>query len=95
MPQMAIHTVELSRTKLRTLPFVVRSGRGPVKPASARRAHAMYNFFSSKIYEILHERRAGVMHQFLTANSTVHVRYFFKNTVCASENSRTKFARDK
>jgi hypothetical protein len=46
----------------------------------------MYNFFSSKIYEILHERRAGVMHQFLTAqlNSTCTI-FFQKYCMCERE----------
>jgi hypothetical protein len=31
---------------------MVRSGRGPFKPARPRRARAMHEFFLSKIYEI-------------------------------------------
>ncbi len=33
-------------------PVMVRSGRGPFKPARARRGRAMHEFFFSKMYEI-------------------------------------------
>jgi hypothetical protein len=50
---------------------MVRSGRGPVKPAPARRARAMHNFFS-KIYENPRALAARALcASFLPLNSTV------------------------
>jgi hypothetical protein len=43
---------------------MVRSGRGPFKPARPRRARAMHEFFSENLLNPAHDRRAGLMRQF-------------------------------
>jgi hypothetical protein len=45
-------------------PVMVRSGRGPFKPARPRRARAMHDFFSENLLNPAHNRRAGLMRQF-------------------------------
>jgi hypothetical protein len=45
---------------------MVRSGRGPFKPARPRRARAMHEFFPAKLRNPAHNRRAGLMRQFRT-----------------------------
>jgi hypothetical protein len=43
---------------------MVRSGRGPFKPARPRRARAMHEFFFENLQNPAHIRRAGLMRQF-------------------------------
>jgi hypothetical protein len=45
-------------------PVMVRSGRGPFKPARPRRARAMHKFFFENLRNPGHIRRAGLMRQF-------------------------------
>jgi hypothetical protein len=50
----------------RKRPVMVRSGRGPFKPARPRRGRAMHEFFFEKLRNPAHNRRAGLMRQFRT-----------------------------
>jgi hypothetical protein len=43
---------------------MVRSGRGPFKPARPRRARAMHEFFFENLQNPAHICRAGLMRQF-------------------------------
>jgi hypothetical protein len=45
-------------------PVMVRSGRGPFRPARARHARAMHEFFFENLQNPAPDRRAGAMHQF-------------------------------
>ncbi len=45
-------------------PVMVRSGRGPFKPARPRRARAMHEIFFENLRNPAHNRRAGLMRQF-------------------------------
>jgi hypothetical protein len=45
-------------------PVMVRSGRGPFKPAQPRRARAMHEIFFENLRNPAHIRRAGLMRQF-------------------------------
>ena len=48
----------------RKRPVMVRSGRGPFRPAKPRRAPAMHDFFFENLRNPAHSRRAGLMRQF-------------------------------
>jgi hypothetical protein len=48
----------------RQRPVMVRSGRGPFRPARPRRARAMHDFFFENLRNPAHNRRAGLMRQF-------------------------------
>jgi hypothetical protein len=69
-------------------PFMVRSGRGPFKPARPRRARAMDEFFFENLRNPAHNRRAGPMRQFsfgitglkIHRLPDAHTRYWMWNT---------------
>ena len=45
-------------------PVMVRSGRGPFRPARPRRARAMHDFFLENLRNPARIRRAGLIRQF-------------------------------
>jgi hypothetical protein len=45
-------------------PVMVRSGRGPFRPARPRRERAMHEFFFENLRNPARSRRAGLMRQF-------------------------------
>jgi hypothetical protein len=59
-------------------PVMVRSGRGPFKPARPRRARAMHEFLFENLRNPARTHRAGLMRQFVSVNSTVNKQVMLK-----------------